>query len=234
MTPLTASPLPGTLIDPLYPDGDGKPMAETPIHVDAIILLLEALRDHFAGRTDVCMMANSFMYYERGKTSSRVAPDGLVAKGVGNHLRRSFRIFEEGVPPNVTFEVCSKNKWKKDLTTKRELYARIGVAEYFCFDPDAKYLKPPLQGFRLENGASDAIVPESDGSLTSFELGVRLVAEGKMLRLINAKTGVPIPTREERIKQERKRAAKEKRRADALEAEVARLRKLLPPQARDE
>jgi Uma2 family endonuclease len=224
MTRISASPLPGTVEDPLYPDGDGKPMAETPIHVDTIIWLRQALQDHFAGQTDVCLMANSFMYYERGDTKKRVAPDGLVAKGVGSHVRRSYRIWEEGVPPRALFEISSKGKWKKDLTTKRELYARLGVAEYFVFDPEAKYLDPPLQGFRVENCVSVPFPPEPDGSLISKELGLRLVAEGTMLRLIDLKTGKPIPTREERIRQE-------KERGDALAAELERLRRQRPPQA---
>ena len=30
-----------------YPECDGKPMGETDVHIDALIYLREALRDHF-------------------------------------------------------------------------------------------------------------------------------------------------------------------------------------------
>ena len=30
-----------------YPESDGKPMGETDVHIDALIYLREALRDHF-------------------------------------------------------------------------------------------------------------------------------------------------------------------------------------------
>jgi Uma2 family endonuclease len=214
----------------MYPDGDGKPMAETPFHVAAIMLLLEALQDLFAGRTDVFIAGNLFFYYEQGIPKRRVAPDGLVAKGVGGHIRRSYRLWEETAPPSVIFDVSSEDTWRKDLNSKRKLYARLGVAEYFLFDPEALYLHPPLQGFRLENGASKAIAPNPDGSLTSEELKVRLMAEGVMLRLIDARTGNPILTRQERIDLESRLRAEQQERADRLEAEVARLRALLPPE----
>ena len=233
MTPEVQSTLPGTLPDPRYPDSDGKPMAETPLHVAAIIWLFQALQDLLARRSDVWLAANLFFYYERnkgGKRYRRVSPDVLVANGVGNHMRRSYRVWEEHVPPSVLFEISSKDTWRKDLHDKRALYARLKVAEYFLFDPESKYLDPPLQGFRLEKGVSVPIAPAADGSLLSVELGVRLLVEGGMLRLLRAKTGQPILTRAERVQQEKQRAQQEKQRAqqekqraDALAAENAAL-----------
>jgi Uma2 family endonuclease len=240
--------LPSARSDPRYPESDGKPMAETPIHVAAIIWLYQALEDLFARRKDVFLAANIFFYYKFGNPKKRTSPDVLVAKGVGNHLRRSFRLWEEKFPPAVLFEISSKKTWREDLGRKRRLYARLGVAEYFLFDPDHKYLKPPLQGFRLVGGKSVRIQPAEDGSLLSVELGVRLKAEGDMVRLIHARTGKPILKRSEQVQQARKRAAREKKRveemkdradqekdradqekdrADQLAAEVERLRKLL-------
>jgi Uma2 family endonuclease len=217
-------------------------MAETPIHVAAIILVLQALQDLFGHRTDMFLGANMFWYFEQGQPKRRVSPEVLAAKGVaGNHVRRSFRTWEEGTVPAVTFEISSVKTYKKDLTEKRDLYTRLGVKEYFLFDPDNRYLKPQLQGFRLENGVSVPIAPGPDGGLTSMELGLRLIAEGQILRFIDPKTGKRHLTREEQIQQERRRrkevkrrAEKERKRADELEAEVARLRSLLPPEARGE
>src|SRR5690348_4947251 len=39
--------LPGTTIDPLYPDSDGEPLGETQFHIIAIIHIFEALRQFF-------------------------------------------------------------------------------------------------------------------------------------------------------------------------------------------
>jgi hypothetical protein len=58
-------------------------------------------------------------------------------------------------------------------------------------------------------------------------LGLRLLPEGRLLRLIDARTGEPVLTRGERLERERERAEQERERADALAAEVARLQALL-------
>src|SRR5207253_673154 len=105
-------------------------------------------------------------------------PDILVARGVGDHIRRSFRVWEEGTLPCVLFEVASKKTWRNDVGPKKELYATIGIPEYFIFDPEKKYVRPPLQGFRLKKkGVYAAIQPARDGSLRSRELGLRMVPE---------------------------------------------------------
>jgi Uma2 family endonuclease len=247
MTPqILTRPLPGTVFDPLYPDSDGKPMGETDYHISAIILLREGLKDYFAaaGRGDVYVASNMFFYYEQGNPSGHRDPDVLVAKGVGIHFRRSFRVWEEGVTPQVLFEISSPSTWREDLIEKRALYAQLGVAEYFLFDPEGDCLDPRLQGFRLEEGDYVPLIHEADGGLTSTELGLRLTPEDYMLRLSDLQTGAIVPTRSERAndeydraEQERERAEKariqadqEHRRAEELAAEVARLQALLKAQ----
>jgi hypothetical protein len=105
------------------------------------------------------------------------------------------------------------------------------------FDPEALYVKPPLRGFRLRAGKYQPLAPAADGSLTSKQLGLRLLPEGHMLRLIDVRSNEPILTRQERAeraelrvhqerqltKQAQQRANQEQQRADALAAELARL-----------
>jgi hypothetical protein len=71
------------------------------------------------------------------------------------------------------------------------------VKEYFLFDPLSEYLKPSLQGFRLSGRSYKAIQPSADGSLLSQELGLKLMREGLMLRLMNATTGEKLLTPDE-------------------------------------
>jgi Uma2 family endonuclease len=215
-------PWPEMVDDSIYPASDGKPMAETPLHVAAIILLLQALEDYFARKTDVFCAANIFWYYEEGKPKKRVSPDVLVARGVARRRRRSFFTWREGTVPCVVFEITSKKTRREDLGSKRELYERQGVAEYFLFDPDGSYLKPPLQGFRLKKGKYVTLQPAADGSLTSTELGLRLVAEDEMLRLIRAKSGKHILTRAEKAEQAEQRAGRAEQRAGRAEQRAGR------------
>ena len=96
----------------------------------------------------------------------------------------------------------------------------LGVREYVLFDPEAEYLRPRLQGFRLVEGHYELMVPDTDDRLRSDELGLLLRGEGLMLRLLDGTTGAPILTRQERVLEERLRA-------DALAEEVERLKALL-------
>lgn len=89
-------------------------------------------------------------------------------------------------------EVTSESTSEEDLA-KKEIYARLGVAEYFLFDPFGEYLSPRLQGFRLRHGRYLAVPQQEDGSLVSETTGLLLCSEGEKLRLVNAVTGEPLP-----------------------------------------
>jgi Uma2 family endonuclease len=249
MNQLLTAPLPGTLEDPLYPDSDGRPMGETDFHSVAQIWLRQALEDFFADDPKVYVGSNIIFYWKKGDPESRRDPDVLVAKGVvGKHRRRSYRLWEEKKLPCTLFEIASKKTRKIDLGEKRQLYAEVGVKEYFVFDPEGIYLDPVLQGFRLVKGKSVPMKPTRDGSLVSRQLGLRLKPEGEMLRLYDLKTGEPVLTRDERAEQEKQRAEQERQRArsekqraeeerrrrEELATEVERLRALLKQQRSQE
>jgi Uma2 family endonuclease len=196
----------------LYPSGDGEPMAETEIHVLAIIQLLELLKIFFQDQEDVYVVADIFWYYEEGNPDARKSPGIMVIKGVGRHLRRSFFSWKEnGAVPNVIFEMSSKKTWRDDLGNKRDDYARLGVREYFLFDPENRYLKPHFQGFRLEGASYVPIPREADGRLFSEELGLKIRPEGKVLRLYDARTGAKVLSRAEQVELEQRRAAEAER-----------------------
>jgi hypothetical protein len=59
----------------------------------------------------------------------------------------------------------------------------------------------------------------SRGGLDSRELGLRLVVEGTLLRLHDLATGRTVPTRSERIQQEKERADLEHQRAEQAKAQ---------------
>ena len=170
-------------------------MGETDFHSAAMIWLREAIQDYFVDRPDVYVGTNLLLYYQRGNPAGRRDPDVLVAKGVGNHFRRSFRVWEENVMPQVLFEISSESTWREDLEVKRPLYESLGVAEYFLFDPEGVCLDPRLQGFRLEQGVYVPLVPDANGSLESAELGLRFTMEDAMLRLTDVRTGAVVPMR---------------------------------------
>jgi Uma2 family endonuclease len=219
-----------------YPSGDGQPMAETWLHVRAIMLLHQALEDFFRGRDDVFIASDIFWFWEEGNPDSRISPDVMVVPGVrprDPRERRSFFSWEEGgAVPAVVFEMASRSTWQDDIEDKFDRYEQFGVREYFLFDPEAAYLVPVLQGYRL-SGSAYRRIRGTGGDLPS-ELGFLVRAEDTTLRLVDGRTGRPIPTREEAVEEtrraadaERQRADAERQRADALAAELAALRERL-------
>ena len=235
MTRALTQPLPGTVVDPRYPDEDGRPMGDTDHHSYALTTLRGCMEDFFADRADVYIGMNLIFYYEEGNPKARRDPDILVATGVvGKHRRRSFRLWEEKVLPRTLMEVVSRKTFRVDLGVKRELYERLRIPEYFLFDPEGRYMNRPLRGFRLRGGKYVELKPAADGSLVSKELGLRLLPEGELLRLIDLRTGQAVLTRLERAEKEsqraeaeRQNAEAERRRAETLAAEVRRLRQML-------
>jgi Uma2 family endonuclease len=228
MNKLISFPLPGTLEDRRYPDSRGSQMGNSDFHNVAMRLLWGALEGHFADRPDMYVAFNLDLYWKEGDARERSDPDVLVARRTaGKYKRRSFRVWEEKTIPCTLFEISSRRTWRIDLYKKPELYASIGVKEYFLFDPEGCYLDPVLQGFKTVRRQARPMKPARDGSLTSKELGLRFVAEGDLLRYIDLESGQPILTRNERSEQDQQRAADSEQRAAALAAEVQRLRHLL-------
>lgn len=221
-----------------YPSSDGKPMAETEAHVVSILYLLAALRYLFRKQPDVFVIADMLLYYQKGSTTKSKAPDVMVAKGVDTSIsRRTYKLWEEGVPPCVIIEVTSKSTQQEDIGPKPALYAKLGVNEYFVFDPLNEYVGQQLLGYRLIDGELNPIEPDNDGDLYSEELGTILSVDGEMLRVVDPETGHFIPALNEamslaeqemqRAEQQAAHAEQQAARAAAAEAEVARLRALL-------
>jgi Uma2 family endonuclease len=210
-----------------YPESDGKPMAETDVHIDVLIYLREALKDYFRDEPQVYVAGNMLLYYEEGNPAACVAPDVFVVQGVAKGDRRTYKLWEEGQPPTVVFEITSRGSRIEDLRTKRALYAMLGVREYFLYDPLGEYLRPPLQGHRLQQGEYERVLPGDEGVLVSQALGLELRLEEGQLRVINPATGERLLTPAEA--QAARRAESEARQAEAAarqaaEAELERLR----------
>ena len=116
--------------------------------------------------------------------------------------------------------MSSKKTIEKDLGVKFELYQRLGVHEYYMFDPDHRVLRPPLQGYRLVNGRYEEIPMVAD--MLASDLGFRLRVEDKLLRLIDVRTGEPILFPSEEAEQEHERAEGTTRRRMTLDCQCRR------------
>ncbi|HEV3339798.1 MAG TPA: Uma2 family endonuclease, partial [Pirellulales bacterium] len=220
--------------DFFYPTGDGRPVGETPVHRDNLLLLCEILGRFYANDPLVYVSGNMFLYYERGNRLKHVEPDVFVVKGVPKaKLRKAYFTWEEGgKAPDFVIELTSASTREEDLDTKKRIYRdALGVREYFLFDPYSEYLDPRLQGFRLEQGEYVSIAAV-DGRLPSEVTGLHLEGHGDWLRIYDPTTGAWLPTLQElliQVEAERDRAESERERIEAetrrLEQELAELRR---------
>jgi Uma2 family endonuclease len=205
-----------------YPESDGKPIAETPVHRDNLSGLIEMFRDHYRDDPSVYISGNMFLYFVEGEPRKNVSPDVFVALGVGNHDRRIYCTWREGgKAPDLVVELTSPKTRKEDAVKKFEIYQDIlKVREYIRFDPFDEYLKPPLQGHRLVEGRYVPIEPV-DGRLPSGVTGVHFFRDGRDLKITNPITRRTYTTLAERrraieeLEESQRRVEEEQRRAEA-------------------
>ena len=221
-----------------YPSSDGQPMAENDAQRDAIMYGIAALDRHFKDRPDVYVSGDLLIYYEEGNPRLSIAPDVFVVFGVDKHKRPNYKLWEEGPAPAFVLEVASPSTWRDDLGRKRLVYARLGVREYWQYDPQGEHLPARLQGERLTASGYVRQPPETtqDGTLTlrSRTLGLLLrAAPGREMRFHDPATGLDLLSHDEEVTARRAaetraraaetRAAAAETRAAAAEARISEL-----------
>ena len=211
-----------------YPSSDGKPMAETDIHRDVMLDLIERLKARYADRDDVYVSGNLLVYYVERNPKKCLAPDCFVAFGVPAGRRRTFQTWAEGTFPAVVFEITSRKTKAEDTGKKFRLYRDVWkVRELFYFDPTCDYLDPPLVGYRMARGTLKPIRP-THGRLRSTELGITLEADETRLILREEGSGTELllPAEVEYGRERSAREAAESRLA-AVEARLADIERRL-------
>jgi len=92
------------------------------------------------------------VYYQLGNNAAKLQPDVQVVFGVGRGNRSSYRVWEEGKPPDFVLEVASPSTADTDARHKAREYSRIGVREYWRIDPQGALMSSPLEGYVLSGG----------------------------------------------------------------------------------
>ncbi len=236
-----------------YPDSDGEPMAESDSARAYLTYCVEALDIYFQSRPGVYVSGNLFIYYSQGDPSAVVAPDVFVAFGVSKRQRRSYQLWREGNKvPAFVLEITSATTKSQDQVDKPQLYAQLGVQEYFQYDPTGDYLKPQLKGYTLVSGAYQPIPPTDNQDLEfclhSSALGLNLCLQAgasqnlrlseadaslmpKELRFYDPQTGEKLlshrETEQARLAAEQARLAESEARSQAEQARLAAVSRLL-------
>jgi len=185
----------------IYPESDGKPMAETEYHRDIMIDCIQMLKHYFRDVDDVHVSGNLLMYYEEGNPRKSVSPDVFVAFGVSKKRRRTYKIWEEGHAPDFVLEVASPSTYRHDLTDKKDLYASVlGVREYYIYDPYHE-VDPYFLGYRLVDGVYEEIAFVGE-RLPSLVLGLELGENDGVFGLYDPSRSVWLQPLEKQVEQE--------------------------------
>ena len=196
------------------------------------------LREFFRRRGRSVYLASELAAYYPGE--SHFAPDLIAILDVPDHARQKWVVSDEGRGLDFTLEIHVRGDRHKDYVTNVERYARLGIPEYFLFDPP----KQRLLGYRRSpaSGAYEPVVPQG-GLYRSDVLDLDLSLDGGRLQfsppgggalldpmewIDKLRTMVDAATR--RAVEEGKRAEEEARRAEEtsqrLERYAAKLREL--------
>ena len=197
--------------------------------INEVIGLLMARFTDFWRRPDVFLDTDTNICYDRSNLNVRVAPDVYIAFGVDDRAIRPRRLYlpwEAGKSPDWVLEIASDSTKGEDVERKPGIYARVGVPEYWRFDPTGgRYHGEPLYGGRLVNGEYQAIelTTEPNGILKGYSeiLELSLSWDEGWPRFYDPSTGTYLEnwrqTSAARAEAEA-RAAEATARADAAEA----------------
>lgn len=162
----------------IYPDSDGKPMADNTEQFHWIVVIQQNLEWLFAENPEVFVAGDLLWYPVEGSNTICTAPDVLVAIGRPKGYRGSYKQWaEDGIPPQVVFEILSPSNRLTEMNKKQAFYNRYGVEEYYLYDPEDNDLSGWLRG----DEGFDVIDPIADW--VSPRLQIRFDLSGDELQL---------------------------------------------------
>jgi len=145
----------------VYPETDGMPLPDGEYQAPLYRKVVGSLEVHFKGVPGAHVNGNTFIYYIEGNPRRSVSPDCYVVFNLSDAAKHSLSIeanntyllWEVGKAPDFVLEIASESTATVDLGRKRDLYAEIGVPEYWRYDETGSdFYGEPLVGERLVNG----------------------------------------------------------------------------------
>ncbi|WP_448336779.1 Uma2 family endonuclease [Chloroflexus aurantiacus] len=195
----------------VYPDSDGMPIADNTRQFRAIVTIQGNLDAIFRERDDVFVAGDLLWYPVEGRPDIRRAPDVMVVFGRPKGDRGSYRQWEEnGIAPQVVFEVISPGDTLTELAAKLEFYDIYGVEEYYLYDPE----HGDMSGWQRIDGRL-RVINELDGWV-SLRLGItfKRTDRGMQLYWPDGRPFLSFVELQTQAEEERRRAEQERQRAE--------------------
>ena len=208
----------------VYPDSDGKPMADNTKQFRWIVVIQQNLEWLFSENPEVFVAGDLLWYPVEGDNKTRIAPDVIVALGRPKGDRGSYRQWEEeNIAPQVVFEILSPGNRRGEMSRKLLFYDRFGVEEYYLYDPD----KNELSGWIRREGFLDVI--ESMVDWISPQLQIKFNLSGDELQIFrpDGQRFLSYVEIAQQAQEQRQQAQEQRQRAEKAEARVNQLAKKL-------
>ena len=169
----------------VYPETDGMPLPDGEYQSPLFRRIVGDLEEHCRDVPGAHVNGNTFLYYVEGNPRRSVSPDCYVVFGLSEVALRSlslegnntYLLWEVGKAPDFVLEIGSGSTADADLGRKRDLYAEIGVGEYWRFDATGgDFYGEPLVGEYLQDGEYHRfeLRHESDGRVWSHSAVLNL------------------------------------------------------------
>ena len=171
----------------IYPDSDGKPMADNTKQFRWIVVIQQNLEWLFADDPTVFVAGDLLWYPVEGRNTICTAPDAMVifgrpkgeSPGATLCKRGSYQQWQEdNIAPQVVFEILSPGNTRTEMDKKLVFYSRYGVEEYYLYDPD----RNDLSGWLRSEDGLDVIDPVA--AWVSPRLRIRFDTTDAVLRLL--------------------------------------------------
>ena len=221
------------------PETDGLPLADGRVQQGPLSYSRDALRYHLRHLNEgVAVEGDMFIYYvgrDAGgaPTLASVSPDIFIVFGVADRPDRNSYVLWNEPAADIRFvlEIASPSTRRRDHTVKRDIYASLGVAEYFLYDPPARRQHARILGLRLRSGRYEEMpyveLPDASRGVRSETTG--LVAYPNRdgdLRWFDPVAGMDLVSYDEaqaqrRLAEQQRREAESER--DAANARIAEL-----------
>ena len=194
----------------VYPETDGMPLPDGEYQAPLYVRTVGTLRAHFRDIPGARVNGDTFIYYVEGDPRRSVSPDCYVVFDLSEAALHSlslegnntYLLWEVGKPPDFILEIGSRSTARADLGSKRDLYAELGIGEYWQYDATGgEFYGEPLVGERLVDGEYRRLVMrvEEDGRVWGHSdvLNLELWWEDGELRFRDPATGEGLLSQEE-------------------------------------
>ena len=226
-------------VPPVGYDDEGYPVEDSVgqslKHMERTYASYWTLRDWCRGKSLGQAFSDVFMPYRQGQKGKTLCPDLMVSLRVERREEwTSYRLWEHPTP-DFALEALSNSTWKGDVREKKRLYRRLGVSEYWLFDPSGKRIGERLRGYRLRPAAVSGgrevhvyvlVRPNRRGRRASEALGLELFVRDDELRFYDPVAKRLLPTLDETEAEwnaERERADQEQAAREAADRRIAEL-----------